>query len=368
MRRIAAIANKELRQFLRDRLTLSLTVFLPLVQLALFATALTLNVRDLPLAIEDLDRSPASRRLMDAFLATGKFALTPLPPGMRPERALDAGLVRAVLHIPPDFSRNLRAGREAPLQLLIDGSDSNTAVVVKNSSSAIAQTFRFESGQRPLRPLIDLRTTHWYNPGLSDRWFFGSGALGMVLILFPALLGALAAAREHEDATIVQAYASTLSASGFVLGKAIPYVLIGFGQTILCFAFGFVFFDYRVPSYPLVMLTALLFYLCAAVFYGMAAGNVLRAQAAAIQAVQLGAFLLSLLMSGFLMPVRNMPDLLQWLSLVLPARHFIEVTRNTMLRGGGWQTSAFPIVALFGLALLFFAANVRRLRRMQFFD
>jgi ABC-2 type transport system permease protein len=366
MPRIAAIANKELRQFLRDRLTLSLTVFLPLVQLTLFATALTLNVRHLPLAIEDLDRTPASRRLMDAFLATGKFTLTPLPAGMRPERALDAGLVRALLHIPPDFSRNLRTGREAPVQLLLDGSDSNTAVVVRNSSAAIAQTFRSDPGQPPFRPLIDLRTTHWFNPGLSDRWFFGSGALGMVLILFPALLGALAAAREHEDATIVQAYASTLSAPEFVLGKAIPYVLIGFGQTIICFAFGFAFFDYRVPPYPLVMLIALLFYLCAAVFYGMAVGNLLRAQAAAIQAVQLGAFLLSLLMSGFLMPIQNMPDLLQWLSLLLPARHFIEVTRNTMLRGGGWETSAIPITALFGLTLIFFLANVRRLRRMQF--
>jgi ABC-2 type transport system permease protein len=367
MQRILAIAVKELRQFFRDRLTLSLTVFLPLVQLALFATALTLNVRNLPFAVEDLDRTPASRQLTDAFVASGKFALRPLPPEMTPERALDGGIVRGVLRIPPDFARNLRAGRQAPIQLLLDGSDSNSALLVRGAAAGIARTFQTGAAP-PRRPLVRLRTTHWYNPGLSDRWFFGSGALGMVLILFPALLGALATAREHENGTIAQAYASTLSAPEWILGKALPYVLIGYGQTVICFGFGFLFFDYQVPRHPFVMFTALTIYLWAGVLYGMMVGNILRTQAAAIQAVQLGAFLLSLLLAGFLVPIRNMPVILQWLSALLPARHFIEVTRDTMLRGGSWATSGPSMLALLVLAVLFFAANVRRMRRMQHSD
>ena len=365
MLRIAAVAQKELKQFWRDRLTLGVTMSLPLIQLTLFATALTLNIRNLPLAVDDEDRTQLSRKLIDSFVATGKFRLHGYPQGTRPETVLDEGSARAVVRIPPDFSTCLRAGRPAAVQVLIDGTDSNSAVLIRNVSAALAQTFQPLSGAPALRPPVRLVVEHWYNPGLSDRWFFGSGALGMVLILFPALLGALAAAREHENGNIVQAYASTMRAPEWILGKMAPYVLVGLGQLVICFLLGWLFFDYQAPEHPLVLLVAASIYIAAAVLYGMAVGNALGTQAAAIQAVQLGAFLLSMLLSGFLVPVRNMPVLLQYISLLLPARHFIAATRDVMLRGGNWDTSGPSVLALLALAGLFFAANVGRMRRMQ---
>ena len=366
MLRIAAVAQKELKQFWRDRLTLGVTMSLPLIQLTLFATALTLNIRNLPLAVDDQDRTPLSRNLIDDFVATGKFRLQSYQEGTRPETVLDEGLARAVLRIPPDFSTRLRAGRHAAIQVLIDGTDSNSALLIRNVSAALASTFRAGRAGSAPRPPVRLAVQYWYNPGLSDRWFFGSGALGMVLILFPALLGALAAAREHENGNIVQAYASTMRAPEWILGKAAPYVLVGLAQLLICFFIGWLFFDYQTPEHPAVLLVAALLYISAAVLYGMAVGNALGTQAAAIQAVQLGAFLLSMLLSGFLVPVRNMPLVLQYISMLLQARHFIAATRDIMLRGGNWDTSGFSVLALAALAGLFLGANVGRMRRMQF--
>lgn len=362
MKRIVAIAGKELRQFWRDRLTRSLAIFLPLVMISLYGTALTMNVKNLRLAIEDLDQSTLSRRYVEAVAGTNKFVLVGRLEGQPVEETLRRFHARAVLRIPAGFEQDYESGRGTQVQLLIDGTESNTALVLRTINQAVAQSFQPAMAELPLR----LRVRHWYNPGLSDSLFFGSGALGLVLILFPALLGALGAAREKELGTVAQAYASTLTAPEWVIGKAIPYVLIGMAQLAICFAMGTVVFGYTIPDHPEVLLTGTLVYVTAGVLYGMVVGNATGTQSAAIQGVQFGAFLLSLMLSGFLMPVANMPVAMQWISTIVPARHYIEVTRDVLLRHGDWSTSARPLLTLCGLALFFFVANVGRMRRMQF--
>jgi ABC-2 type transport system permease protein len=151
-----------------------------------------------------------------------------------------------------------------------------------------------------------------------------------------------------------------------VIGKALPYWLVGAAQLVLLFLYGVVLFGYRLPSQVGPLLAASGAYLAAAVLFGMMLGNLTGSQAAAIQATQLGAFLLSLLLSGFLVPVSNIPVELRWISMLIPARHYVEVVRDAMLRDGGWVSSARQLACLGGLALLFFAVNVRRMRRMQF--
>jgi ABC-2 type transport system permease protein len=367
MKRILAMAGKEWKQFRRDRLTMTLAVALPMVLMTLYGTALTSNVRDLPLAVDDLDQSVLSRRYIAAYAATNKFRIARVPEGATHEDALEAGTVRAVLRIPSDFGRDYERGVPPQVQLLVDGTDTNAAVLLRGIATSVAQSFgREESLAGSVSPPVTLETRHWYNPGLSDAKFFGTGALAMVLILFPALLGAIAASREHELGTVAQAYASTLRAPEWILGKALPYWLMGAGQLMLLFLYGTLLFGYRMPSNPGPMLVASAFYLLAAVLFGMMVGNVTGTQAAAIQAVQLGAFLLSMLLSGFLVPVNNIPAEVRWVSLLTPARHYIEVVRDAILRDGGWSSSARQILFLIGLSVLFFAGNVRRMRRMQF--
>jgi ABC-2 type transport system permease protein len=208
----------------------------------------------------------------------------------------------------------------------------------------------------------------WYNPGLSNHVYFGTGALGLMLIIFPALLGALTTAKEYETGTVIQAYASSLTAVQWIVGKALLYIVIGLVEFVICFAIGLIAFDYRFPSDPSVLLVATVLYLFAGVFFGMLMGNTNGNQSAAIQAVQMGSFLLSLLLSGYLFAVRNIPVQIRWLSDFLPATHYVQIVRNSILRDVGWTTSFFPMVMLFVLASAFFGLNVIYMRKMQFKD
>jgi ABC-type multidrug transport system, permease component len=166
--------------------------------------------------------------------------------------------------------------------------------------------------------LVSMSQRLWYNPGLSNPIYFGTGAMGLMLLLFPALLGALATAREYEVGTIIQAYASSLTAVQWILGKALLYVVIGLVDLVICYTLGILVFDYRFPSDPSVMLVATLLYLMAGVFFGMMMGNATGSQSAAIQGVQMGSFLLSLLLSGYLFAIRNIPPQIRWLSSFYP--------------------------------------------------
>jgi ABC-2 type transport system permease protein len=315
--------------------------------------------------VEDLDNTPLSRSYVESYMATNDFVPVATPQGFSLSEVLDAGQARIGLRIPPHFGRDLARGVPVTVQVLVDGTDANTDAL-RNSAKAINQAFLRRITEAPLQPLIETSVRFWYNPGLADHRFFGSGALGMVLILFPALLAALAAAREHEYGTVIQAYASTLSAPQWVLGKAIPYIGVGLIELVICFTLGVFLFDYSLPGDPTPFLAGSLLYVITAVFYGMAVGNVMGAQAAAIQAVQLGAFLVSMLLSGFLVPVSNVPLELRWISYILPATYYIEITRDSLLRGGGWATVGNSVLVLALTTLVFFGANLRRMHRMQF--
>jgi ABC-2 type transport system permease protein len=369
MKRILAQAAKEWKQFRRDRLTLALSLILPIVMMLLFGLALSMDPDNMRLAIEDLDNTPLSRDYIETYMATNDFVPVPAEPGASLAETLDSGHARVGLHIPAHFERDLLRGAPVAVQVLLDGTDANTANALRNSAKAINQVFLSRvQPARELAPAVDMQVRFWYNPGLADRRFFGSGALGMVLILFPALLAALAASREHEYGTVIQAYASTLSAPQWVLGKAIPYVGVGLLELVICFALGIFLFSYSFPGDPSPFLLGSLLYITTAVFYGMAVGNVMGAQAAAIQAVQLGAFLISMLLSGFLVPVSNVPIELRWISYILPATYYIDITRDSLLRGGGWPAVGNSVLVLGVTTLVLFAVNMRKMHRMQFPD
>jgi drug efflux transport system permease protein len=367
MKRILAQAAKEWKQFRRDKLTLALSLVLPIVMMLLFGLALSMDPDNSGLAVEDLDNTPLSRSYVEGYMATNDFVPVPTPERTELTEMLDSGKARIGLRIPPHFERDLTRGAPTAVQVLLDGTDANTANALRNSAKAINQAFlgRWRSGGAT-QPLVDMQVRFWYNPGLADRRFFGSGALGMVLILFPALLAALAASREHEYGTVIQAYASTLSAPQWILGKAIPYIAVGLIELVICFVIGVFLFSYSFPGDPTPFLVGSLLYITTAVFYGMAVGNVMEAQAAAIQAVQLGAFLISMLLSGFLVPVSNVPIELRWISYLLPATYYIDITRDSLLRGGGWTAIGYSVLVLLLTTLVLFGVNLRRMRRMQF--
>jgi ABC-2 type transport system permease protein len=367
MKKVWAQAMKEWRLFRRDKLLIMLAVLMPLVLMSLAGGTQSLRLRNVRLLVYDYDNTPLSRTYLETYGAALTFRLTEHQPGASPERELSSGRGRAALIIPPNFDRDVRRGAEPTVQLMIDATDSNAATALGNMAAALNASFARKSGigQQPQQRVV-LQQRLWFNPGLSNPVYFGTGALGMMLIIFPALLGALATAKEYEMGTIIQAYASSLTAGQWVLGKAVVYVLIGIVEFFLCFTLGMVAFSYRIPGNPSVLLISTVLYLLAGVFFGMMMGNATGNQSAAIQGVQMGSFLLSLLLSGYLFAVANIPAQIRWFSSFLPATHYIQIVRNSILRNVGWEASWRPMIALFLLASFFFAVNVIQMRKMQF--
>src|SRR6516164_425171 len=367
MKKILAQAIKEWRLFRRDKLLILLAVLMPIVLMLLAGRTQSLRLRNVKLLVYDYDNTLLSRTYLETYGAALTFRITRHKPGEPPERALSAGRGRGALIIPPNFERDAKRGTGPIVQLMIDATDSNAATALGNMAQALNASFARKSGVTPNSPkLVSMDQRLWFNPGLSNPVYFGTGALGMMLIIFPALLGALATAKEYEMGTIIQAYASSLTAAQWVMGKALVYVAIGIAEFFICFALGMLAFEYRIPTDPSVLLVATVLYLLAGVFFGMMMGNATGTQSAAIQGVQMGSFLLSLLLSGYLFAVQNIPPQIRWFSSLLPATHYVQIVRNSILRDVGWETSLRPMLALLGLAFFFFMVNVVKMRKMQF--
>ena len=374
MKKILSQAWKEFMLFRRDKLLIMLAVLMPIVLMLLAGITGSLRLRNVSLLVYDYDNTLTSRAYLETYGAALTFKLKPHAPEESPERALASWRGRAALIIPQNFERDFMRGAAPVVQLMIDATDSNSATALGNYAASLNAAFTERNGITPPVPKISqppqqgvvLQQRLWYNPGLSDRVYFGTGGLGLMLIIFPALLGALTTAKEYENGTIIQAYASSLTAVQWILGKALLYVIVGLVEFVLCFALGLLVFEFRFPTDPTVLLVATVFYLFAGVFFGMMMGNATGNQSAAIQGVQMGSFLLSLLLSGYLIAIRNIPIQIRWISYFLPATHYVQIVRNSILRNASWGTSSFPIIMLTVLTFVLFTVNVLQMRKMQF--
>src|SRR5262249_1135785 len=248
--------------FRRDKLLILLAVLMPIVLMSLAGGTQSLRLRNVPLLVYDYDNSALSRTYLETYGAALTFRLTPHRPDESPEKALSSWRGRAALIIPENFERDARRGAEPVVQLMIDATDSNAATALGNYAQALNTTFAQRSGLGTFPPkLVSMEQRLWFNPGLSNPIYFGTGALGLMLIIFPALLGALTTAKEYEVGTVIQAYASSLTAFQWILGKAILYVLIGLVDFVICFTLGLLAFGFRFPSNPAILLIATVLYL-----------------------------------------------------------------------------------------------------------
>jgi ABC-2 type transport system permease protein len=364
--RILAQVRKELRQLTRDRLAVALALFLPLMQLTLMGQSLAFIVHDLPLVVQDFDDSPASRDLIDRFRASQTFRVIAWPPDRKPEEAFADNSARGALVIPRDFGRDLARGIDSPIQLLTDGSDANTARLLSGYAGGVTRSFnaaRQVGGGR--QPQVQAVVRFWYNPSLSSKRFYGPGIVVMSLSMFPPLLATLAMAREGERKTILQVYVSNISAFEFLLGKIISFMIVAFAECLLLLAFLFVFFGVRVAGDPTPFLVATLLYAFCVASFGTMIGAAIPNQAAAMQAVMFGGFLLVFMLSGLMFPLANVPVGLRWISNFVWARYYIEIVRDVFLQGGGWPATWYKVLAIAGIGSSFFWLAWRRLRPMR---
>jgi drug efflux transport system permease protein len=357
--------HKELIQVVRDWRTLALALVLPLVLLMLLSAGLSLRVSNLPVVVQDYDGSPASRRFIDAFRASISLHVVAWPVGRQPEAALASNTARAVLIIPAHFGRDVARGVDTPVQLLVDASDANTAKLVSGYARQITRAYnRGAPGvQRsgPVQPAIRL----WYNPGLSSKKFYGPGIFVLGLSMFPALLAALAMAREAEQKTILQVYVSNISAHEFLLGKIAAFAAVALAECIIMLALLFTYFELRLAGDPTPFIVATILYAFCVASFGTMVGAMIPSQVAAMQVVALGGFLLVFLLSGLIFPVENIPAGLRWISNFIWGRYYIEIVRDALLQGGGWP-AVWPKVAIIALiAAIFYAIGWWGMRKMQ---
>jgi ABC-2 type transport system permease protein len=365
MRRIIAQARKDVTQLLRDRLALGLAVVLPVVLTALLGTSISLTVTDIPLVIQDLDQTPLSRRFADAFRSSLTFRIVELPVAASPESALAVGRARGALILPEHFEREIRRGRLGEAQLLVDATDTNTALLVQGGAGQVTRAFGREIAGDGAAPVIRTATRLWFNPGREPRKFYGPGMLVLALSIFPTVLAALSMSREGEQQTILQVYVSSITAHEFLLGKILAGVLMGLVPWALLVGLMLTLFGLGFAGDPTPFVVGGLLFLFCVVTFGTLVGAAIPNQAAAVQGVSLGGFLLAFLLSGLIFPIENIPPSLAWISSLVQARYFIVIVRDAFLQGGGWPAVWWAVVMIGVIGAAYYALAWLAMRRMQ---
>lgn len=340
MTRLLAIAWKELLQLRRDRLTLAMMVMLPIVQIVLFGWAIDTDVRHIPTTVLDQDRTAASRELAASLMATG--SCDPVGEVRDPAElsaALRSGRAKVGLVIPARYAERLALGRPAAVQLVVDGSDpQSVASATSAAGGLVAQRAmamvlaRAGAREAPL----SLESTTWYNPDLRTAVNVVPGLVGVILTMTMVMLTAMAVARERERGTLEQLVVSPIRKWELVVGKILPFVMIGYVQMTLVLIAGYVVFDVPVVG-SLPLLYALAFgFIAANLALGLFFSTLARTQQ---QAMQMSFFFLlpNILLSGFMFPREGMPRPAQWLSEALPLTHFLKIIRGIALRGAGFD-------------------------------
>ena len=351
--RVFEMVRKELRQIFRDPRLRRVIFIAPMIQLLAFGYAVSTDVRNVSTLVVDHDRTRASRELVEAFTASGYFRV--LGYAERPGdlvRALDHGDAVVGIVVPRGFERDAAEGR-AKVQILLDGTNSNLATVARGYAERIVLSL----GQPPT-PLVDLRSRAWFNPSLESRDYNVPAVIGALLLLICLLLTSLAVVREREIGTLEQLLVSPLRPGELILGKTLPFALIGLVDLGLVTAVALLWFRIPFRGNPLLLVLGTVLFLLSALGLGLLISSVSNTQQEAFMAAFL-VFLPSILLSGFLFPVNSMPRAFQMLTLINPLRHYLEIVRALFLKGAGIEALWTRLLALLamGVGLLWAAAG-----------
>ncbi|HLF91098.1 MAG TPA: ABC transporter permease [Anaerolineales bacterium] len=367
--RLFSLIRKEFIQIFRDPRTLALVLVIPLVQMLLLGYAATNDVRNVPLAVFDQDRSSASRRLLDAYRAADYFQIAFDVNSEDELRTLiDSGHARVGMIIPPDYSEQIAGNGSAQVAFVLDGSDPTVGATALSAASLIGQQQATDiqlvrlaqagAGVGGTLTLpVEVRTQVWYNPDLISAYFMVPGVIGMILYAITSILTANAIVRERERGTIEQLIVTPIRAWELVVGKLTPYVILAFVNTIEVLALGSLLFGVPIRgSLLLILLLSGLF-----VVSGLGIGLFVSAIANTQQEAMLTVFMTllpSIFLSGFFFPLQAMPQILQWLSYAIPLRYYLVVIRSLLIKGVGVEAIRSDIIALalFGFVIMTLAA------------
>jgi ABC-2 type transport system permease protein len=370
IRRIKALTKKEFIQMSRDIRSLMGALFNPLLMIFLFGYALSLDVDRIPTVVLDLDRTPVSREFIHRLTDSRYFTLVRyLDRDADVDASLAKGEALMALVIPLDFASKVKQGVHAPIQVVFDGSDSNTATIALGYLKAVAAGFDIALQEQRIRraglKMVDMpleaRIRVWFNPELKSKNFIIPGLTGVIMMAICSVMTALSVSKEKETGTLEQLISTPITSLELLLGKLLPYLAVGLVDLALVVGAAVLIFD--VPfrgSYINLFITSLIF-LIGSLSWGLFVSVVAKSQIQASQISVISAFLPSFLLSGFIYPIENMPVVLQALTFIVPARYFVEVLKGLFLQGVG-LTVLWPQV----LALVLYAVLVLNLARKRF--
>lgn len=369
--RTLAVARKEARQIWRDSRSLNLALGIPVMLMILFGYALSLDVDDIPTAVWDQDRSPLSRELIDRLTSSGYFRVALQTDSYdKIVRAVDRNAVSIGIIIPFEFSRNLKKGRTAKVQAIVDGSDSTRAGIAITYVEAIIGIFDADfqktelirqSVESRVSPPVDPRIRLVYNPELKSRNNIIPGLIAIIMMVMAALLTSLTVVRERETGTMEQLISTPIKPSELIVGKLVPYFVLGYVDLIMVYLMGQYIFQVPFRGSLLILFLVASVFLMSAMSLGFLISVIARNQLFATQLALLGTFLPTFLLSGFVFPIGNMPYLLQMITYVIPARHFITVLRALYLKAAGPEAIAVPAMMLVILTFFITLVAVRKL-------
>ncbi len=367
--KLRAISVKEYRQAARDPLSLAMLLGLPTMMLLLYGYAVNFDVRHIRLAVEDRDKSAASRDLAAAFVNSGYFDLVAdLPPGSDLARLTERRRAAAILVVPESYGRDLAAGRTARVQMVIDGADANTATTVLGYASAVVGEVNIavvRAAGAVVSAPIDYEPRVWYNPELKSTQFLVPGLIGFILMLTAVLSTALSVVREKERGTMEQLRVSSLTPGELLIGKTVPYLSISLAATAIILAAARILFGVVVRGSYLDLFVVTFIYLVGALGLGLLVSSIADSQAMAFQLGASTSMLPAILLSGFIFPIRAMPAVVRAITYAVPARYFLVVLRGVILKGAGLAPYGRDLAFLVVYALVVLGLAFVRLTRKE---
>jgi ABC-2 type transport system permease protein len=364
--RVRVLVKKEMQQLLRDPKAKRMMFGAPIIQLLLFGYAVNTDVRNVATVVVDQDRTAESRLLQETLTASGYFRVVEVGDDPREiDRALDGGRAVMGVQIPPGFASSLKWGKAATVQVLIDGSSSNTATVAQGYANRILQDFaadQMADGEEGMVTGIDLRSRAWFNPDLSSQVYNIPGVIGLLLLLMALLLTALAVVRERELGTLEQLMVSPINPKELILGKTVPVALVCLLDLALITVLAILWFGIPLRGPLLALILGAFVYILAGLGAGLFISTISRTQQEAFLTMFL--FILpGIILSGFMYPVSTMPEIFQHLTLLNPIRYFMEMVRGIFLKGDGIRDLWAHYLILTGMALMAVWGASKRFRK-----
>ncbi len=364
--RLKAIALKEFIQIVRDPRSLALAISIPMLLLLLFGYALTLDVDRIPTVLLDLDRTPQSREMSDQFFSSRYFVLQSSAENYsQVQEIIDRGEALMGLVIPAKFSRDLQSSRPAQIQVLMDGTDANTATIALGYAQAIAALYSQELFSRKLTQLgvqkiptpVEPRIRVWFNPDLESKNFIVPGLIAVIMVILAAILTSGTVAREWERGTMEQLISTPIRKSELVFGKLIPYLVIGMIDIAIAVAMGRYLFEVPLRGSGFLLFSLGGLFLLGAICQGVVVSIIAKNQLLSSQISIFISYLPTFILSGFIYPISNMPQVIQFITYIFPSRYVVSILKGIYSRGAGleilWVETL--LLAVYGSAMIFLA-------------